>query len=974
MPFQPNDISGCLAWFTAASITGVVNGGSFSSWNDSSGSGNNLKFTSNSSFPKYLTNQLNGYPVVNMPGPNGANGANNFFQFNASGTNNGLDGISPSSLSIYCVYQTNSNSGQTLISLSTTSGISNANLSAFSLDLNVAATGSPSASNSWFFSYESGTNLNYVVQATGFKQSTNYVLRTDRFTPYSITGIHFQFGVNGINTVATSNPVFNSLKDTNAFLLLGASYYNFSNIFNGNIAEVLLYSSNPPLSDQQDSQITNYLLSKYNLNNYGATSLFMNAPPIAFTPSGLSNLFAWYEAANSVTGVAPGGNITSLLDLSGSGNNMVMGSGTPPIYATNAINGFPTIRFSGGFLFTPTHSQSLEVNNSGLSIYSVYRTNNPTSQQSILVNEGVDPSKKRDWRNFSIGINNNNNFGTAPSSWFYSWGLVQASLPITEYVSTTNIFQPVSKYVIRGDLFSSSGFFFCNFNNLTPASSTTVNTYSGANSLLYMGYSQYDNSMYLNGDVAEILVFNSNTLSTYVSPPYFGQTNLHNIIVDYLNDKYFNPSGINNSISLFTSGVAASTVNNEIPLYISSISTLTDSTSLFTSGNTIAPISDNTTLYIGSTMGQTVPKTLFVGAGSFNSGGFPLYTINIPSGFVSLYIGAGSVNNGEIPLFIGNNSMQYSNFPLYVQGFMSGGQSTTLWTQGNLQQYPPMDLYTKGQQVGVDSIDLFIGHTNSINGGIPLYVNTGAENFSGIPPYYITTYVKGQPVPSGIGNIPLFMATTNIIGGSGLYNDSPLYTIGGPSGYQTALPLFLGNNLREPFPPSGGMPLFVSGPIYSGTSHENTTLFVGNYTQQINSQGYQGKLYTRGAGTLNGGLIYQESMPLFLGVGPFVSAIVLPTYFNSDYFGLQDFNFNYFSPASPSAPQGPSGLSVGTTMFMFGTFSDFGGINMYTQGLVNSGNVPLFIQAPLSISKGIDMVISGTPIVNQSMTLYGAGF
>ena len=78
--FQPDNLSGLVAWWVATSITGVSDGVGFINWYDSSGSGNNLTYQNSSgNLPKYIANGLNGYPTVQFPGPYGNNPDTNFF-------------------------------------------------------------------------------------------------------------------------------------------------------------------------------------------------------------------------------------------------------------------------------------------------------------------------------------------------------------------------------------------------------------------------------------------------------------------------------------------------------------------------------------------------------------------------------------------------------------------------------------------------------------------------------------------------------------------------------------------------------------------------------------------------------------------------------------------------------------------------------------------------------------------------------
>ena len=69
--FDPDDISGCMLWLKADSITGHSDAADLTAWSDSSGEGHNVTVPSSASNrPHYKTNIMNGQPAILFTGSN----------------------------------------------------------------------------------------------------------------------------------------------------------------------------------------------------------------------------------------------------------------------------------------------------------------------------------------------------------------------------------------------------------------------------------------------------------------------------------------------------------------------------------------------------------------------------------------------------------------------------------------------------------------------------------------------------------------------------------------------------------------------------------------------------------------------------------------------------------------------------------------------------------------------------------------
>ena len=95
-------------------------------------------------------------------------------------------------------------------------------------------------------------------------------------------------------------------------------------------------------------------------------------------PVDIPSCVGWYKSS-SLTGLTDGNNISFWRDSSGSGNDLYQFAENYPTYRSNIINNFPIARFNNALL--NTYYSPYPLSTSGLSIYSVYSTNNNHLQQ-----------------------------------------------------------------------------------------------------------------------------------------------------------------------------------------------------------------------------------------------------------------------------------------------------------------------------------------------------------------------------------------------------------------------------------------------------------------------------------------------------------------------------------------------------------------------------------------------------------------
>jgi hypothetical protein len=243
---------------------------------------------------------------------------------------------------------------------------------------------------------------------------------------------------------------------------------------------------------------------------------------------------------------------------------------------------------------------------------------------------------------------------------------------------------------------------------------------------------------------------------------------------------------------------------------------------------------------------------------------------------------------------------------------MSTGIS--LYTLANAQQFPPLKLFTK------------------------------AANFSHSS---ILLSTAGYAYPNKTGSISLFLANTLASGstGSGLYRGKSLYLEGGK--IHTSMPLYLGTTPIN-YNPSGWMPLYIAGPITTGTIGRNLSLFVCNNYSVISSRGK--KLFTAGTGGLAGGLSIASAMPLVIGRGSGQTAI------------------------TPLYVGGKTSISSGVSLSISGSHYSSNYIPMYVGGTGFQHSTTLYIGGPSTTGNSFSLYTKGLPSVNSQIGLFSHGF
>lgn len=356
--FQPTDISGLFSWYKSHSLD-VSMSGVITYWQDSSGSGNHVSFvfpSSNNTCPVYVPEQINGYPVVRF------DGSNDYL----AGTGDYFSNLPVSSLTSFVVYKSNSNSKQVI----------------FANDNDDVGSPTLGAKNNFILGINSTNNVSglyfgwgkdkgvtiYTEDSSGIQiPNSQWYVRSDR---WRITDNEFIFGLNGTDfsgsyATSMSQSINNRLK-IGATVSLGYP----ENFFYGDIAEIAAYSRR--LNELEVSEITNYLLYKYNISNSHSMTLFTWATDNG-SESGIYKPISLYAY-----------NIDSLH----SGCNLYV-NGVEPIISETGICLYThssLIQNTGLVLYIPG---SYQYNNISMYLYGVdsYYTGLPLYTASALVSE-----------------------------------------------------------------------------------------------------------------------------------------------------------------------------------------------------------------------------------------------------------------------------------------------------------------------------------------------------------------------------------------------------------------------------------------------------------------------------------------------------------------------------------------------------------------------------------------------------------
>lgn len=296
---SPTSFSGLGLWLDASQLTGLTNGGALTTWVDRS---TNAFSGTAISGPTYITNSVNGLPVVRF---NGTSQYINFGNVLNIGTNTGI--------AVFSVVKINSTSGG--IVGKAVYGPGDARWSLYR-DTSVSRFFINAGSDATESTFNDSSTVVQLMEGVWNRQ----------------TQIIYQNGSQQASVTKASSATL-----TNTFPLWVGAYPNSTAsgvqfYLNGDIGETIVYMSN--ITPFIRAQIEGYLTWKWGLQASLPTSHpYFTAPPqqayTTFNPLLLPNLQLWLDASDASTFTfSSGTNISVWADKSGRANNATLTSGT----------------------------------------------------------------------------------------------------------------------------------------------------------------------------------------------------------------------------------------------------------------------------------------------------------------------------------------------------------------------------------------------------------------------------------------------------------------------------------------------------------------------------------------------------------------------------------------------------------------------------------------------------------------------
>lgn len=509
------------SWFKTDN--GIITSGSdVTQWNDMSDEQNNAKQTDSGKRPVLVSGAINGFPAIRF------NGSDQFLDIGAGFANMNSGG------SILAVVKpTAVNTGARLVEI-----------------------GNGATSNNIYLSQPTNTGLSLFTYngstASSLTASNAVTLNQFQVLDASYSGTSpYTGGIykNGTMEAEGNLGQVNNITRNNNFI---GTNYDKSAFFTGDIAELIVYGQKLSETDRYGAE--GYLMAKYALGVqppritpaqgvfYSTQTVIITADPgatIHYTLDGTtpstsspvysgsfyvsttktvkaiavqsfgtspvssafvqidpgitnvskSNLALWFKADNGV--VTSGSDVTTWLDMSGNLNNAKqINSGNRPTVISNAVNGLPAVAFDGSSQFLKVGTSSLLNSYSGISIFAVTKP--------VAVAAGAR------FLDFSSGASGNNIYFSQPNNTDASIHVLNGTTPSSLTASNA---VSLGDYQLLEVVQGSSSATIYN-NGVSKGSGSVSNAPTATRTDNFIG-TDFANSLFLQGEIAELLFYNT---------------------------------------------------------------------------------------------------------------------------------------------------------------------------------------------------------------------------------------------------------------------------------------------------------------------------------------------------------------------------------------------------------------------------------------------------------------------------------
>lgn len=383
-------------------------------------------------------------------------------------------------------------------------------------------TNTASTSSYCLYTNSSGQLVMGISDGAAITTTTETTQTLSVGTWYHVVGVYnpsnsVTLYINGIQVKQNTSSIPASLGANTTIVDIGAENVG-TNPMNGTIDEAKVYAGALTGSE---------VLIDMNKNASQVLGSFTAANNTTTTPDTISGLKLWLKADS--LGLSDGTAVSSWTDSSGTGNTATQATGAnQPLYKTSIINGQPVVRFDGNNDFMNTGTTGFPSGNSDLTMITVFKA---TASGGVVYAYGANTNSTTPHISASsstqinISTFGSNDLVTLPVSY-----LSQPTIATFKYTSSDGILRGYirSPQVAASD----SGIGAQNFS----VAGGTVGAFVGGP------------NTFLNGDVAEVIVYNSalsdanrNIVESYLATKY-NLANANSTIGASFNGAYCLPS------------------------------------------------------------------------------------------------------------------------------------------------------------------------------------------------------------------------------------------------------------------------------------------------------------------------------------------------------------------------------------------------------------------------------------------------